>query len=106
VNKRLSSALIGTALLALSGVAQAQCENMVVIVRNSIYQISGLDAFCQEFNKMKADLASMKSALSNARQENAMLKNRLRDVTEQPHQDPVALLNPPRPLPGSATASR
>jgi len=106
VNKRLSSALIGTALLALSGVAQAQCENMVVIVRNSIYQINGLDAFCKEFNKMKADLASMKSALSNARQENAMLKSRLRDGTEQLHQDPIALLNPPRPLAGSAASSR
>jgi len=77
VNKRFLLSLIGVVLIALSGVAQAQCENMVVIVRNSIYQINGLDAFCQEFNKMKTDLASMKSALSNARQENAMLKSRL-----------------------------
>ena len=77
MNKTLASSLIGIVLIALSGVAQAQCENMVVIVRNSIYQINGLDAFCQEFNKMKADLASMKSALSNARQENAMLKGQL-----------------------------
>lgn len=75
--KRLSFGLLGVALLALSAAAQAQCENMRVIVRNSVYAINGLDAFCSEFNQMKADLAEMRSALSLARQENRVLRARL-----------------------------
>ena len=87
--------LLGGLLLALSGVARAQCEDMVVIVRNSIYQIHGLEAFCKEFNKMKADLASMKSALSNARRENAMLRGRLTVSAAQSVEVAVA---PPVPV--------
>ena len=65
------------ALLAVTSQAAAQCENMRVIVRNSIWEIQGLDAFCAEFNKMKAELADMKRALSDARARNAMLEARL-----------------------------
>lgn len=77
MNKRLASIVAGVVLMALTGVAQAQCENLRVIVRNSVYPIIGLEAFCTEFNKMKADLAGMRSELQNARRENAMLKARL-----------------------------
>lgn len=77
MNKRLSLGVAGMVLVLLSGAAQAQCENLRVIVRNSVYAIHGLDAFCTEFNQMKADLAGMRSELSIARQENAMLKARL-----------------------------
>jgi len=90
VKKRLSLSFIAAVLIVLSGAAQAQCENMVVVVRNSIYQINGLDAFCQEFNKMKTDLASLKSALSAARQENALLKGRLNMADVARHRDSVA----------------
>jgi len=69
-------------LAVLSATAGAQCENMRVIVRNSVYPIHGLDAFCTEFNKMKADIADMRSELSIARRENAMLKARLEAVSE------------------------
>ena len=82
VNKRLSAGFVGGALLLLSAAASAQCENMVVVVRNSVYPINGLDAFCKEFNQMKADLASMKSALAAARQENAMLREGLAGAQE------------------------
>ena len=90
MNKRLSLSFVAAALIVLSGAARAQCENMVVVVRNSIYQINGLDAFCQEFNKIKTDLASLKSALSAARQENALLKGRLNMAVVAPHDDSVA----------------
>ena len=90
MNKRLSLSFVAAVLMVLSGVARAQCEDMVVVVRNSIYQINGLDAFCQEFNKMKTDLASLKSALSAARQENALLKGRLNMAVVAPYDDSVA----------------
>lgn len=106
MKKRFLLSVICTALLALSGVAQAQCENMVVIVRNSIYQINGLDAFCKEFNKMKADLAGMKSALSNARQENVMLRGRLTVGSVPSQQDRVVLLNPAQRQPGAGNPSQ
>jgi len=77
VNKRLSVSLAGAALLLSSGLAQAACEGMNVIVRNSVYSIRGLEAFCTEFNKMKADLADMRSELTIAKRENAMLRDRL-----------------------------
>lgn len=96
MKRRLLFGLTGTVLLALSGAAQAQCEDMVVIVRNSIYQINGLDAFCKEFNKMKADLASMKSALSSARQENAMLRGRLTVSSADSPQVDMVRLEPAR----------
>lgn len=94
MSKRLLSSLIGSVLMVLAGAAQAQCEDMVVIVRNSVYPINGLAAFCSEFKQMKTDLASMKSALSAARQENAMLKDQLTVGALQPHPAPVAQLNP------------
>ena len=81
MNKRLSSSLAVIALLAVSSQAAAQtaspCQNMRVIVRNSVFEIEGLDAFCAEFDKMKAELADTKRALSNARAENAVLEARL-----------------------------
>lgn len=80
---RLSSCVIGLALVALSGTAQAQCENLRVIVRNSVYTIVGLEAFCTEFNKMKADLAGMRGSLELAREENAMLRARLAAATDR-----------------------
>jgi hypothetical protein len=64
-------------MVALSGAAQAQCENLSVIVRNSVYPIHGLDAFCTEFNKMKADLAHLRAGLSLAHRENRLLRARL-----------------------------
>jgi hypothetical protein len=82
--------LLGVVLMVLSATAQAQCENMRVIVRNSVYAIVGLDAFCTEFNKMKADLAGMKSELSIAQRENAMLRARLAAVSPQSHRQNVA----------------
>lgn len=106
MKRRLLFALIGTVLFGLSGIAQAQCEDMVVIVRNSIYQINGLDAFCKEFNKMKTDLASMKSALSNARQENAMLRGRLNVSSAHLQHNRIAQLEPIQPRRESGDASR
>lgn len=76
MNRRLSVSLIGVALVVLSAAARAECEGMRVIVRNTVYPIHGLEAFCTEFNKMKADLASMRSELSIARRENAALRAR------------------------------
>ena len=73
----LLSTSAGAALLTLAGTAQAQCENMRVIVRNSVYAINGLEAFCTEFNKLKADVAGMRSALDAAREENDRLRARL-----------------------------
>ena len=90
VNKRLSAGFVGGALLLLSAAASAQCENMVVVVRNSVYPINGLDAFCKEFNQMKADLASMKSALAAARQENAMLREGLAPAAGPARNDSLA----------------
>jgi len=81
--KRLPSIVSGVLLLVLSGAAQAQCENLRVIVRNSVYAIQGLDAFCTDFNKMKADLAGMRSGLTIAREENDLLKARLAAVSGQ-----------------------
>ena len=46
--KRLPTVAVGVLLLALSGAAQAQCENLRVIVRNSVYPINGLETFCTE----------------------------------------------------------
>lgn len=79
MNKHCSSTLVAIALVTFAGHAAAQsaCENLRVNVRNTLFQINGLDAFCTEFDKMKADLASMKSALSNAHAENALLSARL-----------------------------
>ena len=94
MNKRLSLGFVGGALLLLSAEASAECENMVVIVRNSVYPITGLDAFCKEFNQMKADLASMKSALSAARQENAMLRERLAPAAGPARDDSLAQADP------------
>ena len=81
MDKRLPSIVIGMLLLALAGTAQAQCEGLRVIVRNSVYPINGLEAFCTEFNKMKADLAGMRSELTLAREENDLLKARLAAVS-------------------------
>ncbi|NIP47624.1 MAG: hypothetical protein GWN21_15905 [Gammaproteobacteria bacterium] len=75
--RRLSCGILGLALLAAAGAASAECEGMRVIVRNAVYPIHGLDAFCKEFREMKAVLADMRSALSEARQENRMLRARL-----------------------------
>jgi hypothetical protein len=104
VNKRLSLSLVGGALLLLCAEASAECENMVVIVRNSVYPINGLDAFCKEFNQMKAQLASMKSALSAAHEENAMLRERLAPAAGSVRDDSLAQANPAErtPQPGSA----
>lgn len=77
MKQRLTAILAGAVLAAVAGPIHAACEDMRVIVRNSIYPIQGLTAFCTEFNKMKADLAGMKSELSIARQENRVLKSRL-----------------------------
>lgn len=91
MDKRLISSVVGLGLLVFSGMAHAQCENLRVIVRNSVYPINGLEAFCTEFNKMKADLAGMRAELARARDENAMLKARL--VTEPgptPAASPIA----------------
>ena len=88
--RRLSSFVAGAALLVLSGTVQAQCENLRIIVRNSVWPIIGLDAFCTEFNKMKADLAGMRSELATAREENTALRARLAAVSGQvPREIPV-----------------
>ena len=83
MDRRLPSTVIGVLLLALAGAAQAQCENMRVIVRNSVYPINGLEAFCTEFNKMKADLAGMRGELTIVREENDLLKARLAAASGQ-----------------------
>ena len=95
MNKRLSSSLVGVVFVMLTGAAQAQCENMRVIVRNSVFPITGLEAFCTEFNKMKSDLAGMRSELSIAKQENAMLKARMTGTSVQAHDDTLARMNSP-----------
>ena len=92
VNKRLSSIVAGVVLLAISGVAQGQCENLRVIVRNSVYAVQGLDIFCTEFNKMKADIAGMRSELVIARETNALMKARLAAVSGQEPPQPRALV--------------
>jgi hypothetical protein len=79
-------------LLALSGTAQAQCESLRVIVRNSVYPVIGLETFCTEFNKMKADLAGMRGELSIAREENDLLKARLAAVSGRQSPQPQALV--------------
>ncbi len=90
--KRLPTVAVGVLLLALSGAAQAQCENLRVIVRNSVYPINGLETFCTEFNKMKADLAGMRSELSIARDENDLLRARLAAVSRRESPRPQALV--------------
>ena len=92
MDKRLPSIVIGMLFLALSGAAQAQCENLRVIVRNSVYPINGLEAFCTEFNKIKADLAGMRSELTIARDENDLLRARLAAVSRQEPPQPRALI--------------
>ena len=92
MNKRLSSIVAGVVLLAISGVAQGQCENLRVIVRNSVYAVQGLDIFCTEFNKMKADIAGMRSELVIARETNALMKARLAAVSGQETPQPRALV--------------
>jgi hypothetical protein len=87
--------LIGVVLVVLSGAARAQCESMRVIVRNSVYSIHGLDAFCTEFNKMKADLAGMRSELSIARRDNAMLRARLEAASAQSRGHELVLVHAP-----------
>ena len=82
MEKKALLSCLAVVLIALTGVAQAQCENMRVIVRNSVYPVLGLDAFCTDFNKMKADVANMRSELSIARQENVLLKARLAATSE------------------------
>lgn len=77
MDRRLPSIVAGSMLVALSTAAEAQCENMRVIVRNSVYPIVGLEAFCTEFNKLKADLAGMRSELATARARNRALEARL-----------------------------
>jgi len=89
--KRLPSIVSGVLLLVLSGAAQAQCENLRVIVRNSVYPINGLEAFCTEFNKMKADLAGMRSELTLAREENDLLNARLAALSGQKPPQPRVL---------------
>ena len=77
----LASILTAAALAGLAGQAAAQtrspCENMRVIVRNGVYAIQGLEAFCGEFEKLRSELASMKKALSQARTRNDLLEARL-----------------------------
>ena len=92
--QRLCMTLLAAALLALAGTAQAQCENLRVIVRNSVYAIQGLDAFCSEFNKMKADLADMRSALSLAGRENRLLSARLADAQARLDEEPLSAPEP------------
>jgi len=94
VSKRLSVSLAGAALLLLSGLAQAACEDMRVIVRNSVYPIRGLEAFCTEFNKMKADLTGMRSKLTIAKSENAMLRARLSGTSAQAGDEKLVRIHP------------
>lgn len=102
VYQRLCMTLLGMALLALAGAAQAQCENLRVVVRNSVYAIHGLDAFCSEFNKMKADLADMRSALSLAARNNRLLSARLADAQARLEADPLI---GPKPAEGASQAA-
>ena len=67
---------------------------MSVIVRNSVYPIRGLEAFCTEFNKMKADLTGMRSELTIAKSENAMLRARLADTSAQLRDERLARSHP------------
>ena len=90
MNKLLSWSLLGMLLMALTGAANAQCENMRVVVRNSVYAIHGLEAFCTEFNKLKADMAGMRSELVIAKRDNAMLKARLTGTTAQVRDEALA----------------
>lgn len=98
MKRRLASILTAAALAALAGQAAAQsrsqCENMRVIVRNGVYAIQGLEAFCTEFENMRSELASMKKALSDARTRNHLLEARLaaRSTGESasPRRDPRA----------------
>ena len=94
MSKRLSVSLAGAALLLLSGLAQAACEDMRVIVRNSVYPIRGLEAFCTEFNKMKADLTGMRSELTIAKSENAMLRARLSGKSAQAGDEKLVRIHP------------
>lgn len=107
MNRRLSLSLLGVALMVLSGAAQAQCENMRVIVRNSVYSIVGLDAFCTEFNKMKADLAGMRSELTLAKRENLLLRQRLAGTSVRVDDDgKLAGLSPAQGHSGSRKRSQ
>ena len=94
MNKKSLLSCAGAVLMVFSGVAQAQCENMRVIVRNSVYPIIGLDAFCSDFNKVKADLANMRSELSIARQENAQLRAQLMVTPEHVDDKNLVQMNP------------
>lgn len=94
MNKKSLLCCAGALLIVFSGAAQAQCENMRVIVRNSVYPIIGLDAFCSDFNKMKADLANMRSELTIARQENVQLRARLMATPEHVDDKNLAHMSP------------
>lgn len=94
VYRRLSSSVLGIAFMVLSGTVQAQCDNLRVIVRNSVYSIHGLDAFCTEFNRMKAELADMRSELSLAKREGRMLRAQLEGIFERVDDARLARANP------------
>ena len=94
MNKKSLLCCAGLALVVFSGMAQAQCEGLRVIVRNSVYPVIGLDTFCSDFNKMKADLADMRSELSIARQENAQLRTRLMATPDHVDDKNLAHTNP------------
>jgi hypothetical protein len=93
VHRQLCLTLLGVAMLTLSGAARAQCENLRVIVRNSVYPIQNLDAFCTEFNKMKADLANLRAGLSLADRENRLLRAQLADAQARLDADRLAGLD-------------
>lgn len=68
------SILITAALWSVTGAANATCQLMTVEVRNQLYDIRGLDAFCAEFEKLKGDVQTLMQKLAALQRENDALR--------------------------------
>ena len=81
--KVLIGSMLVTALCSVSGAALARCESMNVIVRNQVWDIRGLDAFCAEFEALKAEVRTLSKKLAASERENEALRAAL-DAPERP----------------------
>ena len=85
---------LATILWAMSGSAFAQCENLRVVIRNQVWPLENLDAFCRDYDQLKREVARLAENLARLERENRELRARLDAPAEPPRDDRLVLGKP------------
>ena len=73
----LAAVAVIVSLWSAPGAALTQCQQLNVIVRNQVWEIRGLNAFCSEFEQLKSEVQTLKRNLAASQRENDVLRARL-----------------------------